>query len=1251
MKTKKIILLLTLITLVASCSKDVKKTSAKLNLKLSGIVNLSSGIGSGGAILFGKSTTGEQFGKVVAGTEENLDLPNGDWTFYTLMWEKTTGNNLSDVVYCGKSSEKLTGAAVSINLDLSNANCADNDFSGGQSYSQYVSGVGMKNTFAKFYVEDCDDLAKTGNITCSLPNQGNALSYRVNFRSYKKLPGAAPFFNNEIIRSQCVNVNTLHSSGMNINFPTSNSAMPFVASVEMYLSSTDCAQTVPETKGMYTHVLPQGLGGANPGSKIVFNGGYSCTPANSIMTDVCADYMGTMSGGNCTVPAVISNFVAPADCSSPPSAPTTTSFRNIKQMISVPKSVFCFADVSNLGVSGTDVFPAGNGSAIRPFKICNEWQINQIGEVGASALMSTYHYKLLNDLDMNKTDFGIYPKPTCSGVVGTLIDKHHNFNPLDGLFDGACDTEKSLPSFTGSFNGNNKIISHARIYAESSDMVGFVRRMESGVIKDLNFENLEVRGMQNVGGLAGAIYASGVVEIRNIKIKGFDLEGKYNSVYPGSATNLGAISGIAMKSPANIVVDQFTVSEAEIYGQNVVGGLVGYNNATIQRSKFSGLLNVHGGTTGSSVGGLVATNYNGIIASSLSEGMINSNSKYIGGIAALNESSSSVMASYSTMFINSFASETSPYVGGIVSKNTASSYENVYFDGVISFMGSGTTPILHSISNGDTSASATGVCLYTDIGSPIGACAPISRGDLMAGNLFAGDTLWQASMLGTVPRLKWEQETNSRPCLMTGNTESVLTQKNTLSRGTSSLNPIVICNPSQLSALSSLSAGNIAMLGDNINLSDWTEADLISSFSGILEGRGKSLYGLNISGAALNASGVAIIKNNSGTIVNLDVVGNKISSIVQMPYSGILTAKNSGVISNVYFHENSLTGYTNVGIISGNNSGTIDHVEIRNGNVEGHSAVGGAVGQNTLSTNSIGGKILRVSSHSMLKDRSTIFSNFSGFGGVVGNNCSSCTVDQVLFDGSLALSSYITSANPANIGGVVGINAGTLSNALTKNSSFISSSVTEGVGGLTGSNSGIVRTSIALGSVQYLTPSYIPMSVGSKFSATVGSTLGGGTSTSLYFIENKIGTVVAQDQTSTICSGTSATFVTNLFASPGANTPDLYSRSYYNNYNDSLSSLSSVSILSDNSMSFVDSCAGGEFFTFIKSFGTAGMPASSFSDPTNFSGLNMGYPGYLEENVLEYHKARMYNRAPAMAIPIWYMDEGDSYPRLLQIHD
>lgn len=128
MKINKIIISLLMSLLLISCSQSTKKTNAKLKLNLSGMTNIANGIGNGGAILFGKSSTGEHFGKIINSSEENLELANGDWVFYAFMWEKTGTSNFSDTVYCAKALQQLNGTAINIGLNLTNANCAGLSF-------------------------------------------------------------------------------------------------------------------------------------------------------------------------------------------------------------------------------------------------------------------------------------------------------------------------------------------------------------------------------------------------------------------------------------------------------------------------------------------------------------------------------------------------------------------------------------------------------------------------------------------------------------------------------------------------------------------------------------------------------------------------------------------------------------------------------------------------------------------------------------------------------------------------------------------------------------------------------------------------------------------------------------------------------------------------------------------------------------------------------------------------------------------
>ena len=215
---------------------------------------------------------------------------------------------------------------------------------------------------------------------------------------------------------------------------------------------------------------------------------------------------------------------------------------------------------------------------------------------------------------------------------------------------------------------------------------------------------------------------------------------------------------------------------------------------------------------------------------------------------------------------------------------------------------------------------------------------------------------------------------------------------------------------------------------------------------------------------------------------------------------------------------------------------------------------------------------------------------------------------------------------------------------MTSSRSQISISSSSLVGGLVGKNDGNISNSLALGRVLFTTVSSLPSA---NFSATVGQS--SGTINNLYFLEKNLGTQKMINPTVTNCVAGIVTYTSSVFLNPDS--PDLYFSSSNGFYNgNSLMTLSSVVPTSAFAMNVGD-CGFGQNFSFVKSFGPPGMSAASFSIPSNFTAFNMAYPGHLEENVLEYHKADMYKREPTMDLPIWVLEEGDAYPRLLQVED
>ncbi len=1227
MKMSKLLFLIMTVMMFSACSKKESGTPAKFKLTLSGITNFTNGIGSGGAILFGKSSNGQQFGKVLSSAEENLELANGQWTFYAVMWNKVAGN-FDSTPSCAKTSVQLSGTAVSIPLNLKNANCADNDFSGGNHYT-YID----KIKFSDFYLEECDELNKASSYTCLAKNQGSALSYRLSFRSFEKSsPTSMPVFSTEVIHSKCLDYQTMHAQGNKVNFPTGTSAMAFVISAEMFLGTNDCGANQLETKGIYQYVFKKGLAAESSlENTLVRSPANSCSFAPAT-NEQCEDNLGTWSGSYCTsIPTTILAFTpfVPGDCGGYP--PYDNSYKYIKQMVSIPKNFLCRNN--NYSLTGAEVFPGGEGSTVRPYKICNEWQINQIGERHASSdNLASKHYKLMNDLDMNITDFTPTLRPSCVGVAGSILKNHHNFNPLSQLTRIGCGVgSSSLTDFTGTFNGNKKTISHARIVTEGVDEVGMVRNLETNAsITDLTFKHYEVRGKSRVGGIAG--HTEAWSKIMRVNLEDTNIEGEDD--------NIGGVVGQAAQNATMIEVRN---TDASIYGFKNTGGLIGRSDGSIINSMFRGEIKQHQDQV-AGIGGLVGqTDSNSFIASSFSEGMINATAKYVGGVVGIN--TGNINASYSNMYLQGNYPTAGSALGGIVGYHISGNIYSVYsdsillsanatIDGIVGIVGSGTFGDCFSIN---------------PVPSTTASCS--NPPSLRNGIGFAGSG-WKTDMPGVLPRLDWEHASSSRVCLLSINLASVSTQK-AAGRG-AFMNPIVICKAQQLTELSGSLSDVYVKLGEDISLATWTDADVISTFGGHLNGQGYALYGLNILASTLN-TGLAIFKNNTGSLTHLSLMANIIEHNDLNP-TGMLTGVNSGNISHIEFHGNSLKGQNYVGQVAGSNSGTIDQVYINQGSSIGGSYVGGVAGENT-------GSISRASAQLSMNSGGS--SNYLKFGGIAGSNYGSGVIDQVIFSGNISFPVATTVVNlEPFVGGLVGFNNGVVKNGLTKNYTQISVMNAGTVGGLIGYNgaAGRLETSIGLGSVIFNNGgSVVPGA--STFGPTVGFAAGGSVESSVFYLQYKTGAMIGTGQVD-YCSGTQANFFPSatMLTSYSAPDADMMMPTSLGGNGDNLNSLYyfGPTIPAPYQVPFPESCTASSYFDFYKSYEpniTGRRSVAQIGSISTYASFNMAFDSGNPATSLklaelyDFFESEMYGRAPRLVPPIWEFENGRQYPRLLQVND
>lgn len=1260
-----LIILFGLLLFSFGCSKT-QTTPTSLKVFIGGLQGMPTGIGDGGAILYGRSKDGKLFGRMIKGNDELVEIPNGEWMFYAFFWD-TSSTALDGKVYCAKSPAVLTGTDVTVNINATNANCSDPEFSNNRVYQ---TGSPIVNRFADFFMEDCDNLV-AGSYTCGLHNQGNALSYRYVFTEFKKAPDTPFLFSPNKIVSACQVVG--EGTGQNtkqrapINFPAGNGVVPFVVQVEMFYGATDC--NVNDPKGFATHTFQLGLGQNSIGSQHLTST-TSCVQGSSahynggLASDIekkCDDDLSMVNAGSCTLtnfPETIKRFMPSAQCGTAPVAATPA----IKQMVMTSKDFICQKYMNSSSQIGSNPFAAGDGSRYRQFKICTEWQLNQIGEVNAPLIYSNKWYKLLNDLDMNKADFGPYAKPSCVGATGSLVRPHHNLNPLDKIAHGSCDVEKTSENngFQGVFNGNGKTIRNARISAESISQLGFTRKMFGGSrIQNLNFEGLEVRGRDYIGGVAGFVEA-GNASIRNVVLKDLDIEGRGSNTegqYVGAVT--GHLDGGAPKSS----IIKVRAEGVDLRGTNFVGGLVGNNFGEIQDSSFRGWIDQYYQNS-YYIGGLVGYNQTGaIINRSFSEGEMNTWGEFSSGIAGKNMGDISNV--YSSMIVQANYNSGNAQVSGIA--YNFGSISNAVFTG--SLYASGGSPIYAGIANSGTLSNCSST--YSPVGNA--SCFEYTDDEMRSNSAPISDSTQWSMVNGSWPRLVYE----TRECLSALSLSSVATQ---IANGRGGvLNPVHICRPSQFSEMNARASGEYYRLMDDMYIGNVSS---IETFNGTLLGNHRFLYGFvrSFSDDALDEN-IGLFKVNSGRIQNLQLAHSIISNTDPSDLSsGILVGKNLGSIADVLVSSSSITAPMNVGTIAGENYGDIKHSHVDYSKSQGIDTVGGVVGLNGLS-----GKIQLVSANVEVGDSGGV-SGFQSFGGVAGKN--NGQIDQVEFKGRMMFNSPSTAPLGVQAGGIVGHNLGDVANALVPPYSRLQVRNSNTVGGLIGRNavSGSLLSSVFLGKVVFDHSMSIATAnddlhplIGLN-NATVGDV------TNSFYYKSSIGSVIESPNSVSTVSGTdpgpythSLNTTSQTGFQSGTNALSRVDLIEVTNSNNGKINMFPVEVIVNDTFVSDFLVNNGSWITPMKSFSysssyNAGeLLASDISDINRYcssftgtlgrevcsSGLNIVYAddanmanskGY--DRMLDYYKSLMYKTNIPADAPIWSLDAGgDEYPRLIQLDD
>ena len=230
----------------------------------------------------------------------------------------------------------------------------------------------------------------------------------------------------------------------------------------------------------------------------------------------------------------------------------------------------------------------GSGTEFDPYLLYNSTQMIDFSDQCTTSISDSCNesFKLEIDIDMSGELF--HP---VGGVVSNI-------------FTDPCGT------YSGLFDGNNKRILNLTINEGTFSGVGLFSK-NSGTIKNLGLDNLQVTGAWSVGGLVGYNYGY----IVDSYVSNIEITGSHRYVGGMVGSNAGSLFN--------------TYSTGTVTGSRETGGLVGYHYGLVDKSYSE--VTVNG--TSLFIGGLVGDNESGTIDRSYSTGNIFSSGNRVGGLA------------------------------------------------------------------------------------------------------------------------------------------------------------------------------------------------------------------------------------------------------------------------------------------------------------------------------------------------------------------------------------------------------------------------------------------------------------------------------------------------------------------------------------------------------------------------------------------------------------------------------------------
>lgn len=576
-----------------------------------------------------------------------------------------------------------------------------------------------------------------------------------------------------------------------------------------------------------------------------------------------------------------------------------------------------------------------------------------------------------------------------TGILGYNFALKNDINASD-VEDYVAIGTGSGNGFTGTFDGRGNRIIGLTVSGDNAGIFSTVGK--GGVVKDVNIYSGTFTGSKNAGAVAGENSGriEGIVTFGNTVTVTGDNSNVSNAGGIVGVNNSGTFENNANDGELTGGIYDVESTGSVIAGSSsaIAGGLVGTNNGGLANSFSDSAvtvgINVTGGTS-AGLGGVVGVNTEkGNVQYVDSLGVTNggaTGSSNIGGIIGTNNGN--MYSGYNESIVSG-----KDNVGGIIGENDGGINYTVEEDRTVTWSKGTVENVVNA-----TGVTGTGNNVGGLLGTNIGSVENGRNNGTIAGNEYVGGLVGDNA-----------------------SKNSVLTN---------------LVNDSSAAITGERYVGGIA--GSNAGTITTGNEETDETVNLINRG---TITGQQYVG------GVA--GRNSGTIINAnnDVELNVKDKNQTARYFGGIAGVNTGTINKATNTADvNADGATYVGGIVGQNNGTLKDMAGNSGNVTGKDFVGGVAGQNNTALDGV-----------IASNDGTVKATEGGAGGIFAENTGDIT-NSTLTNNKIVAGTGTTGAT----GGIIGKNSGDISSSSLKNEVGGQVIGVNNVGGLIGINTGTIK--------------------------------------------------------------------------------------------------------------------------------------------------------------------------------------------------